>query len=533
MSSVPVAPRALWVLWGAFFGILLGYSVLVPLIRSPDERLHVDLILAIEGGRYGWDPEGGVMTERGEAANAALGSWVQPKTAANATPRAARPVLNELGGLGPGERANWQRQHPPLYYAALGSLADVHDGRVDQHVWLLRLLNALLASLLVPLGYAAAATVTDRTGVRVLAAASLAAIPQLAHIGASVNNDNLLNLLAAGALVLALRVARHGITTGRLVGLGLLIGLALLTKHVAFAVLPSAVLAIVARGRRDGAPMRAVRRQVAAMLAVAFAAGGWWWLRNLVVHGTPLPSSHDQMIEPGVRSPDAWTWLRAFVDRVDRSYWGELGSLEVEIPWWVAWFATAAVLAVVVAALRRPGARLQVAVGLLPMAVALVGLLAVTWRAPAVDGRFPGLQGRYLFVGVLGVVVAVAAAVDGMTARQRSRAGWALAGSILVMHAVTVRAALEWFYGGPALGLDAQLEGLLAWSPAAKLVTGGVLLALGLGVLGAAATAQWAASAERQRQAVTTLEAAEPSAAAWTPESAAERIGSSASPPCR
>lgn len=501
-NAVTRAPRALWVLWGGFFGIVVGYSVLVPLIRSPDERLHVDLILAVEGGRYDWDPHGGVMTERGEAANAALGSWVQPKTADNAPVRSDRPTLAELGRVDPGERPNWQRQHPPLYYAVLGNVGDVHDGRVDQHVWFLRLLNVLLASALVPLAYAAAATVTERTGVRLLAAASLAAIPQLAHIGASVNNDNLLNILAAGALVVSLRITRDGVTRRRLAGLGALLGLALLTKNVAVAVVLSTVLAIAARAGRDGAPARDVGQQLATMLGIAFVTGGWWWLRNLVVHGTVWPSDYEPATEPGVGTPETWTWLRAFIDRVDRSFWGELGSLETEIPWWAAWAATAVLVAVIVGALRRRPVRLQVAVAVLPMAVSLGVLLAVTWRGTAVDGRFPGLQGRYLFVGVLGVVVAVAAVVDGLTVRQRQVAGWTVAVSIVALHALAIHAALQWFYGGPALGLGAQLDGLLAWSAAGEVTTVGVLAAGVLGVFACAAVAQRAASAAGQPHAL-------------------------------
>jgi hypothetical protein len=502
MLEPRAVPRALWVLWAGFFGILLGYSVLVPLIRSPDERLHVDLILSIEGGRYGWDPYGGRMTERGEAANAALGSWVQPKTADNATPRRERPSLDELGGLGPSDRANWQRQHPPLYYVVLGNIVDGVADRVDQHVWLLRLINAVLASLLIPLGFLAAAAATERTAVRVAAAASLAAIPQLAHIGASVSNDNLLNVLAAATLVAALHLTRHAVTTRRLVLLGGLLGLALLTKNVAGVLTASVVLAVTRRDRRDGRSWLDVAGHLAVVLGLAFVVGGWWWARNLVIHGTLLPSDYEPALEPGASRPPTWTWLQAFVDRVDRSFWGELGSLEAEIPWWAAWAATALLVVVIAAALRtRRAAHLPLAVALVPLAAALLLLLALTWRGVAVDGRFPGLQGRYLYVGVIGVVVAVAALLDGLSGETRRRAGWVLAGAVVGLHAVTVHTALQWFYGGPALGLGDQLRGLLAWSPVGNVATVLILIAGATGVIACAAVAQRAASSECQRQA--------------------------------
>jgi hypothetical protein len=230
--------------------------------------------------------------------------------------------------------------------------------------------------------------------------------------------------------------------------------------------------------------------------------GGWWWLRNLVVHGTLLPSDYEPVVATGAERPTTWTWLQAFVDRVDRSFWGELGSLETEIPWWAAWAATLALALVIVAAWRQRHVRLQVAVALAPAATSLVMLLIVSWRELAVDGRFPGLQGRYLFVGVLGVVVSVAAAADGLTAPARRRAGWVLAAAIVLLHGVTVHAALQWFYGGPALALTDQVRGLLAWAPFGTVATTSVLAAGVGGVVVCAAVAQRAATAECHRHAV-------------------------------
>jgi hypothetical protein len=258
----------------------------------------------------------------------------------------------------------------------------------------------------------------------------------------------------------------------------------------------------VGRDRRDGRSWRDVAGHLAIVLGVAFVVGGWWWARNLLVHGTFMPSGYEPVLEPGASRPATWTWLQAFVDRVDRSFWGELGSLEAEIPWWVAWLASALLVVVIAGALRATRtARLPLAVALLPLATAPLLLLVITWRGVAVDGRFPGLQGRYLFVGVIGVVVAVAALLDRLGATPRRRAGWMLAASVVGLHAVTAHAALQWFYGGPALGLGDQLRGLLAWSPVGNMATMLVLAAGAGGVVVCAAVAQRAASAECQRHA--------------------------------
>src|SRR5207247_1328315 len=67
----------------------------------------------------------------------------------------------------------------------------------------------------------------------VAAAAVLLAVPELYHIGASVNNDNLLILLLFGSTLAAATVARGDVRFRPAAVFGLVVGLALLPKGLA------------------------------------------------------------------------------------------------------------------------------------------------------------------------------------------------------------------------------------------------------------------------------------------------------------
>jgi hypothetical protein len=111
---------------------------------------------------------------------------------------------------------------------------------------------------------------TNRT-TAVAAAAVIALNPMLLAMSCSVQNDTLSLLLAAGALLVAVDV-----TTGAgAVGVGVLVGLALLTKLTVWPV--AVVVAARLLYRRSGLAV--------AYGAAALATAGWWFVRNQHLYG--------------------------------------------------------------------------------------------------------------------------------------------------------------------------------------------------------------------------------------------------------
>ena len=198
-------PRKVWVAAALFVGLLLGWSVLSPVARPPDEGPHVDVVMHLaSGGDYPeFDerhPSAAVVRLAIAHAPGLGGKWL---TSDNAPPKDRRPTLAEAGGGQPAASINQIPQPPPLYYWSMGAALRVQrwvtpggDAALDREWNVLRLFNVALLAPLPVIAWAAA----RRLGVGARAAETAAflplAIPQLCHIGASVNNDNLLVLTA-------------------------------------------------------------------------------------------------------------------------------------------------------------------------------------------------------------------------------------------------------------------------------------------------------------------------------------------------
>jgi hypothetical protein len=285
LASFSDAPPVLWAVTGLFGLLLVGWSLLAPLSRAPDEFDHMDLVLQqATGAAYpsynGRHVSKGVDRVFWVYTPGFLGHWL---TVEDAPPRGARETLAEWGGDGPSATPNQIPQHPPLYYKAVSSALRVErkvipgNAPLEDEWWFLRLVNVLIVLPIPPLAWLA----TRRLGAGKLAALTAAAIPlavpQLTHIGGSINNDNLLILL--GAILAALLA---GVLGGRArivdaIAIGVVTGLALLTKAFALAFIPWIALVYGYRAWR----VRAARKEYTVALLVAgfvvAVVGAWWY----------------------------------------------------------------------------------------------------------------------------------------------------------------------------------------------------------------------------------------------------------------
>jgi len=254
---------------------------------------------------------------------------------------------------------------PPLYYA-LGALVTfwIDTGRLTDFIWrnphaqigvptasgnvnmvvhsaeesfpyrgvtlavhLVRLLSVLMGAATVLATYCIARQIMPRRKELAIGAAVVNAFnPQFAFISGTINNDNLVIALFALAALLVVW-ARREMSRGHLILLGLVIGLASLTKLTGLMILPlvTAVLGMAAlrrqrlipfvgyipkasksrhksrkpaskcpcwgfltRGHRQFWYIPTFVRWIAIVSIVALVVGGWWYARNWLLYGDPL-----------------------------------------------------------------------------------------------------------------------------------------------------------------------------------------------------------------------------------------------------
>ncbi len=200
------------------------YAVNVPAWQAPDEPAHFNYIheLATTGQipvlRAG---------DYDEAYNRALTSQRFP------------PELS----IAP---LRYEAHQPPLYYLLGAAIFRVSGGELLP----LRLLSVALGALLIVIIYAIVRLIfPGRAELALGAAAFTAFLPMHVAQAASVNNDALAELLLAAILLLAIRYLRLALLGPRppsrwdALAIGLLLGLALVTKVSAYVAIPVALAA--------------------------------------------------------------------------------------------------------------------------------------------------------------------------------------------------------------------------------------------------------------------------------------------------
>ncbi len=186
----------------------------------------------------------------------------------------------------------------PLYFWLMRPIYSMIGGiQLVERVFILRMLNVLMASFAIPLAFLLALEVLDDAAAALCATAALAAMPQVMMNIAHVGSEPLALLMATALALAAIRVRN----TTQPVLFGVLLGLALLAE-AHFIVLPAVcVLAVIRRWRT-----------ALVIAAVPAAIAGWWYvLRWIPRTGAPIASMFGSVAKVDwVRTADfAWYTL--------------------------------------------------------------------------------------------------------------------------------------------------------------------------------------------------------------------------------
>lgn len=162
------------------------------------------------------------------------------------------------------------------------------------------------------------------TWLPVVAAAINAFTPQFLFIHASVSNDVLVTLLSALTLWLLVCIAQDGTSVARLLVLGIVLGLAALTKLSGLLLLPLTALVLLALAWRSRSWRSAVSWGLWTFVPAA-AIAGWWYLRNWMLYRDPFGLKlMFAVLPPRAQRPTFGELLRQF-EGVFKSFWGVFG----------------------------------------------------------------------------------------------------------------------------------------------------------------------------------------------------------------
>ena len=301
------------------------YAVQVPAWQAPDEPAHYNYIHDL--ATTGQFP----VLHTGDYDQASL----------DQLKAAGFPPEMSVAGV------RYEAHQPPLYYLLAGPVFSVTGGALTA----LRLFSAVLGALLVVLVYAIAATIfPGRLHLALAAAAFTAFLPMHLAIAASVNNDALAEVLLAAILLLSIRYVKklvvdaHQPGTGSVLVIGLLLGLALITKVSAYVAIPvvfAALLIAWYEARRQNRAVHSVSRFAFHLVLVflpALLIALPWYVRNASVYGHMdilARRWHDTVVVGQLRTAELLAQsgpgavLERFVVWSHDSFWGVFGWMGV------------------------------------------------------------------------------------------------------------------------------------------------------------------------------------------------------------
>jgi len=373
------------------------YAIQTPLWQVPDEPAHYNYIRALASG------QGLPILEPGDYDQVLLSKLT------------SQGFPSELSI----DRLEYEDHQPPLYYLLSVPIYRVFHGAVLP----LRLFSvALGAGVLLAAFLVVRVVFPERTELALRTVAFIAFIPQHVAMMAGINNDALGEL--AVALVLWMTTIYVFRKNDRPWFLGVLLGIALLSKTTAYPVLVVVVLAALLRWRIERRSLAWLLRQMGWLFIPSSAISAPWFARNGIAYGWLDPLGlvrHSQIVSGQPRTIEwlmtyGWWGLLAKLGRTTfQSFWGQFGWMGVLLP--VRIYQVLAIFSEVlllgfawwIVDPRRVRLSREQRVSLVLLAIsAILTVTAFAWY----NRSFVQHQGRYLFPALVPVGLAVALALD-------------------------------------------------------------------------------------------------------------------------
>jgi 4-amino-4-deoxy-L-arabinose transferase-like glycosyltransferase len=323
-------------------------------------------------------------------------------------------------------------------------------------------------------------------------------LPMYLFISASVNNDNLVIFLASLTLLLLVQLLRAPMSRVFLLGLGLALGMAALTKLSALGLFPLAALALWMRrflpryrawpmnGRAPNQRWPLARRWIVDCLVVFLPASliaGWWYYRNWLLYGDP--TGMEAMLNIVGRRAESPSWLELWGEMpgLVMNFWGIFGGVNVLMqPTWIYGVLNGAALFALAGLSfwgyqrwqRRELHQWPVAL-LLLLWIGIIFLALLRWTSVTYAS-----QGRLLFPTLSALSILFTLGITRwFPLRHRGRAVFAILCALVVLAASVPFTSIQPAYARPPIiTIDQLPEKLRPY----QVTYGGVMKLLGYGV---------------------------------------------------
>ena len=268
----------------AFIALAVGYSVVTPLYEPTDEVGHFRYVEYLRIFRQLPAPRvNGVLLQSHHpplfhAAAALVSAWVPRDRPWDYVPELNPHWIYRYWEPGVDNKNQFMHRADETW-PYRGTALAIH---------VVRWFNIVLGALTVWLAYRLAQTIfPERRAFALGATAFVAFNPMFLHLSGGINNDVAAGLVSTATLWVCMKIVGHAsrdILPKHEIQLGVLLGLALLTKFNLLALLPVIEIALVAAAYRQRSWKAFVRANVI-ILGLAMLMAGWWYLRNMLRYG--------------------------------------------------------------------------------------------------------------------------------------------------------------------------------------------------------------------------------------------------------
>lgn len=327
-----------------FLLIVRVYGWAITPFEGPDEPLHFAYILKVRETGGLPDPDAEYDTTIAQQVSQAPLYYVSAALFSH---------LRDFGSLDAEAKGNPWRGYPApetsrdnrnFYLMSKNHVLTEGEQNLSDALKWTRLLSAVYGMVAVAGVYwAGVALWPHQRGWALLAAMGLAFNPQALHGFAVVSND--VGAMAFGSWVLAgsLHLLRNWQSRRWLIGTGICMGLAALSKTSGLSLWPVPILAIFlgwlqSRAHQKSVPLSRLFAGWLILVGLASIIGGWWYMRGAILFDDPLGTQPHINMPWGIQEHpsmlEKWPEFRDRIPELTRELWARFGWRSVFIKDW-------------------------------------------------------------------------------------------------------------------------------------------------------------------------------------------------------